>query len=424
MSARLGETVASLDVGHSRVLALVAEAKKGGDLVIRGAGVAKLEGALKAGQVVDFVTVVRAIKDAVQEAEALVGGVIEKVWVSVGGDFVVGRFTTTTLQLGKKARPVSPQDLARLWEAARWQNLPSGHSVLNVLPHSFTLNDQEDLVNPEGMEGTQLSMSALVLSSKEGPIRTLSKAINEAGLKIQGFLFNPVASSLAVLTSEERAIGSLVVDMGHSTTAYALWYQGHVMATGAVPYGASMVDQDLVQYFGTTFPAAEEVKLRKLTLLAETIDLEEVVNLPTLDGRPRNVSRREACTVAAARVTELLRLVGLDYTQKLTQEVRLLSVVLCGGGSHLEGITEKAREVFGCPSRLGDPRNFTDATGCLTEPPFPLRSTACAIGLLHYGSQTNQGSISDVSSKLMRARSSFWERLLGRWKKEVSHDYF
>ncbi|MGQ9495165.1 MAG: cell division protein FtsA [Thermoanaerobaculaceae bacterium] len=424
MRAGLGETVASLDVGDSRVLALVAEVEEGGDLVIRGAGVAKLEGALKAGQVVDFLMVVNAIRDAVQEAETLAHKIIEKVWVSVGGDAVVGRFTTTTLQIGKKARPVSPQDLARLWEAARWQNLPPGHFVLNVLPHCFTLNDQEHLVNPEGMEGTQLSMNALVLSTREGPIRTLSKAINQAGLQIQGFLYSPVASSLAVLTTEEKAIGSLVVDMGHSTTAYALWYQGHVMAAGAIPYGASMVDQDLVQYFGTTFPAAEEVKLRKLTLLAETIDLEEVVNLPTLDGRPRNVSRREACTVAAARVAELLRLVGLGYTQQLTQEVRLLSVVLCGGGSHLEGITEKASEVFGCPGRLGDPRNFIDATGCLTEPPFPLRSAACAIGLLHYGSQTNQGSISGVSGKVMREKSSLWERLLGRWKKEVSHDHF
>lgn len=417
-----GETLASLDVGSSRVLALMAEVEGGGQLVIRGAGVAKVEGALKAGQVVDFLMLVNAIRDAVQEAETLAHKIMEKVWVSVSGDSVVGRFTTTTLQIGKKARPVSSQDLARLWEAARWQNLPSGHFVLNVLPHSFTLNDQENLVNPEGMEGTQLSMNALVLSSREGPIRTLSKAINQAGLQIQGYLFSPVASSLAVLTPEERTIGSLVVDMGHSTTTYALWHQGHVMAAGVIPYGASMVDQDLVQYFGTTFPAAEEVKLRKLTLLAETIDLEEVVSLPALDGRPRNVSRREACNVAAARVTELLRLVGLGYTQQLTQEIRLLSAVLCGGGSHLEGITEKAREVFGCPGRLGEPRNFTDATGCLTEPPFPLRSAACAIGLLHFGNQTNQGSLSGLSGKVMKKRS-FWKRLLGQRKKEVSHDH-
>jgi cell division protein FtsA len=418
-----GNPVASLDVGNSRVLALVGELGESGELVVRGAGVAPLAEGMEAGQIVNLKKVVAAIRDAVQEAETLAETLMEKAWVSVGSAAVVGRYTTTALQLGSKSRPVLPKDLARLWEAVRWQNLPSGHQVLNVLPHDFSLDDQEHLANPEGMEGTRLSMNALVLSCKEGPLRTLEKAVNQAGVEVQGFLFAPVASSLAVLTPEERTLGSLLVDMGHSTTSYALWHQGHVVAAGSIPFGSRMVEHDLVQFFNTTFEAAQEAKLHKLTLLLDAVDPEEVVSLPTLAGEKRTVSRREACKVAAARVAELFQLIGLHYTRQLPREVRLLSAALCGGGSHLEGVETQAASVFGCPARLGDPGAFTDATGCLTQPPFPLRSAACALGLLHYGSQTARGAVGSVPTQRFGKKQAFLSRLFGRWKKEGAHDH-
>jgi cell division protein FtsA len=415
--------VASLDVGHSRVLALIAELAQGGRLVIRGVGVAPLAEGLEGGHIVNLKKVVEAIREAVQEAETLAKVLMERAWVSVGSVSVVGRLTTTALHIGSKARPILPKDLARLWEAVRWQNLPAGHQVLNVLPHDFTLDDQEHLLNPEGMEGTRLSMNALVLSCKEGPVRTLEKAINEAGVEVEGFLFAPVAASLAVLTPEERRLGALLVDLGHKTTSYALWQQDQVLAAGAIPLGSSMVEQDLVQFFTTTFPAALEAKRSKITLLLDTVDEEEAVMLPTLAGERRFVSRREACRVAAARVVELLQMVGLNFTRQLPREVRLLSAVLCGGGSHLEGIETHGAAVFGCPARLGDPAFFEDATGCLTQPPFSLRSAACGIGLLHYGSQTAHGSLGGVSTQTLQQKPGFWQRLFGRWKKEGSHDH-
>lgn len=419
--------LSALDVGNSRVLALMAEVDESGELVVRGAGVSALAEGMEAGQVVGFATVVDRIKEAVLEAETLARVPMERAWVSVAGQFVVGRATTTALPIASRPQPVTAKDLTRLWEAARWQNLPAGHVVLNVLPHDFTLDDQEHLTNPEGMVGSRLSMNALVLSCKEGPLRTLEKAINDAGVAVEGFLFAPVAASLAVLSPEEKALGALVVDFGFGTTNFALWHNAHVVAAGSLPYGAHLLNIDLVQMFGTTFAAAEEVKRQKLTALLETVDEEEVVVFPALAGGTNKIPRTKACEVVAARAREILHKAGIAAAQQAPTPIRLLSAVLCGGGSHLEGIDSLAASVFGCPTRLGDPLAWRDATGCLTQPPFPLRSAACALGLLHFGSRTTQGRVSPLAASFKKAKLPLWDRLVGRWnklsKKEGSYDH-
>ncbi|MCX7895806.1 MAG: cell division protein FtsA [Thermoanaerobaculum sp.] len=422
-----GPPLAALDVGDSRVLALLAEVDANGQLVVRGAGVSPMHEGMEAGQVVGFRSVVERIKEAVQEAETTAHVPMERAWVSVSGPHVVGRLTTTALPATTRPQPVTARDLQRLWEAARWQNLPPGHVVLNVLPHHFTLDDQEHLANPEGMVGSRLSMSALVLSCKEGPLRSLEKAINDAGVAVEGFLFAPVAASLAVLTPEEKALGALVVDLGYGTTNFALWHRSHVLATGSIPYGSNNINTDLVHLYGTTFAAAEQIKRSKLTLLVETVDEDEVVLLPTLAGATHKVARQAACQLAASRFVELLQLVSQSYLPQLTRELRLLSVVLCGGGSYLEGADRKASAFFGCPARLGELLAWQDATGCLTQPPFPVRSAACALGLLHYGSQTIQGRLGPMAARWPRRKSAIWDRVMGFWqkwgKKEGANDH-
>lgn len=419
--------LSALDVGNSRVLALMAEVNPQGELVVRGAGIAPLAEGMEAGQVVGFRSVVEGIKEAVQEAETSAHAPMEKAWVSVAGAYVQGRNTEPELPIAPRRQHITPEDLQRLWDAVRWQNLPPGHVVLNVLPHDFTLDDQEHLVNPVGMVGSRLSMNALVLASKEGPIRTLEKAINDAGVAVEGFLFAPVASSLAVLTPEEKTLGALVVDFGYGTTNYALWHRSHVVATGSLPFGAQKLNDDLVQLFGTTFPAAEEAKKHKVTLLLDTVDEEEVVLLPVLAGGTSKVSRRKVCEAAAARVAEIFQMVGMAYTRQLARDLRLLSVVLCGGGSYLEGIEAQAAAVFGCPARLGEPLAWQDATGCLSQPPFPLRSAACALGLLHFGSQTAQGRVGPLASGLQRKKPGvfhrFWNRVKKLKKEEGAYDH-
>lgn len=419
--------LAALDVGNSRVLALMAEVGDSGELVVRGAGVAPLPEGMKGGQVVALPTVVERIKDAVQEAETLAQAPMERAWVSVAGSSVVGRLTTTALPIASRRQPVTFKDLQRLWEAARWQNLPPGHVVLNVLPHDFTLDDQEHLINPEGMVGSRLSMNALVLSCKEGQLRTLEKAINDAGVAVEGFLFAPVAASLAVLTPEEKALGTLVVDFGFDTTNYALWHKSHVVAAGTLDRGAHRMNEDLVQYFGTTFAAAEEAKRHKLTALLETVDEDEVVIFPDLAGGTRKVSRRKACEVVAARAAEILHQATNAAMTQSFRQIHLFSAVLCGGGSHFEGIQSLAASVIGCPVRLGDPLAWQDATGCLTQPPFPVRSAACALGLLHFASQTTQGRVAPLAARFRKQKLPLWDRLVGRWnrrsKKEGSHDH-
>jgi cell division protein FtsA len=374
--------IAALDVGDHRVLALIAELDARDQLVIRGVGVAPSAG-IRSGQVVQMKPVVAAIRAAAEEAELMARLPVERVYASVAGIFVSGRLTRGTISMGAREREVRLADLETLHDAVRRQPLPAGHTVLNVVSPTYALDDQDGIVDPQAMVGRQLAVDCYVLACQESPVRTLEKAINEAGLEVEEFLFAPIAAAHATLTADERRLGAVVIDIGYGNTGFAAYSADKLLAAGCFPIGSTKVNDDLVHRFQTTAAGAEAAKRNAGTVLLTDVGDEETISIPTIDGRGSHiVSRRELCKTIRLRMQETFELIAAEVWRQIPQDAPCTGVVLSGGGGHLEGLAALAEEVFVKRARLGELGSVADATHLLASSELPARSPAVAVGLL------------------------------------------
>jgi cell division protein FtsA len=233
------------------------------------------------------------------------------------------------------------------------------------------------------MVGRRLEIDAFVLASQEGPLKTLGKAINEAGVEVEEFLFAPVAAAAATLTDDERRLGSVLIDIGHGTTSYAAFAGDRILVAGCFPIGSAKINDDLVHRFQTTAAGAEVVKRTAGSVLLSDIGEEETLSVPTIDGRGSHVVlRREVCKTIRIRMQETLELVASEVWRQIPQDAPCTGVVLCGGGSHLDGLVALAEEVFVKRARLGEMEGVVDTTHLLASSELPSRAGAVAVGLL------------------------------------------
>lgn len=421
--AQPGSMVASVDLGNHRVLVLIGELDEHRELVIRGVGLAQSAG-VRTGQIVQMAPVVEAIRVAAEEAELMAKVPLERVYVSVAGTFLTGRMTRATISLGGRAREVSERDLEQLNDAVRRQPLPPGHTVLNVITHSYGLDDQEGIVDPQQMVGHQLGVDAYVIACQESPVRTVEKAINAAGLEVEEFLFAPVAAALATLTADERRLGAVVIDIGHGATSYAAFGSDRLLAAGCFPIGSQKINDDIVHRFQTTAEGAERAKREAGSVLLEEVGAEETISVPTIDGRASHViSRRELCQTIRFRLEETLGLVLADITHQVPHDVGFTGVVLTGGGAHMDGLVDLAERVFFRRARLGELEGVADATQLLNTPELPARSPAVGVGLLAYGTR----AALPATAPLIKAKKRRTGKLVRLARKvfkprEVAHD--
>jgi cell division protein FtsA len=374
--------IAALDLGDHRVLALIGELDARDQIVIRGVGLAPSSG-MRSGQVVQMKPVVAAIKAAAEEAELMAKLPVERVFSSVAGTFVSGRLTRATISMGAREREVRMADLETLHDAVRRQPLPPGHTVLNVVSPTYALDDQDGILDPQAMVGRQLAVDCYVLACQESPVRTIEKAINEAGLEVEEFLFAPVAAAAATLTADERRLGSVVIDIGYGNTGYAAYSADKLLAAGCFPIGSNKINDDLVHRFQTTAIGAEKAKREAGTMLLGDVGDEETISVPTIEGRGSHViSRKELCKTIRLRMQETFELIAAEVWRQIPQDAPCTGVVVAGGGAHLEGLVALAEEVFVKRARLGELEGVADATHLLASSELPARSPATAVGLL------------------------------------------
>ena len=402
--------VAALDVGNHRVLALIAELSERDEMVIRGVGLAPSSG-MRSGQVVQMKPVVAAIKAAAEEAELMAKLPVEKVIASVAGIFVSGRLTRAAIAMGAREREVTLADLEALHEAVRRQPLPAGHTVLNVISPTYALDDQEGILDPQSMVGRHLAADAYVLACQESPVRTLEKAINEAGLEVEEFIFAPVAAANATLTADERRLGAVLIDVGYGNSSFAVYSGEKLLAAGCFPIGSNKINDDLVHRFQTTAAGAEKAKREAGTMLLGDVGEDETISVPTIEGRGTHViSRRELCKTIRLRMQETFELIAAEAWRQIPQEAPCTGIVLAGGGAHLEGLAALAEEVFVKRSRLAELEGVPDATHLLASSELPARSPAVAVGLLVHGRNLLLPSALPLVRE-RRRREGVWSRI-------------
>jgi cell division protein FtsA len=371
-----------IDVGTSKVCALIGEVSRDGRLTIMGHGTVPASG-LKKGVVVNIDQTVRSIADAVERAERLSGWKIDRAFVSVGGQHVESQNSTGQVAVTAHHREVTREDVNRAIEVARAVNIPSNRDVLHVQRRGFTVDGQEGVKDPLGMSALRLEVETHIVTASATAVQNLSKCVQAAGVKIDELVVSSLASAESVLTETEKDLGVAVADVGAGTIDLALFNEGEPFHTGVLPVGGNNVTNDVAIGLKTSLQVAEELKVRHGTCDLGSIGEDEQIGVATLgEDAGRTVSRLEVCQIIEARMRETFELLRTEM-QQAGSGMLPAGLILTGGASQLAGVAELGREVLQIPVRIASPTGVGGLVDTLLTPAY-----ATSIGLLQWGAGT------------------------------------
>jgi len=363
--------VAGLDIGTTKITAIVAEANEDGDGIrIIGVGSAPSDG-LKRGVVVNLEKTTRSIQYAVQEAERMSGRTIRSVFAGIAGDHIRGINSRGVIAVSRKDAEIRPHDLERVIEAAKAVAIPADREILHVLPQEFIVDDQDGIRDPVGMSGVRLEAEVHIITGAASACRNVIRAAERAGLEVEELVLESLASADAVLTQDERDLGVALFDIGGGTTDVAIFYEGSVRHTAVIGLGGSNVTNDLAIGLRTPVERAEQLKLQSGCALTSMVSPKEVVQVPSVGGRlDREVSRHMLAMMIEPRIEEIFELGKKEIRKNHVGDLLGAGVVLTGGASSLEGMPELAEQVFDLPVRRGIPMGITGLTEAACDPRF------------------------------------------------------
>jgi cell division protein FtsA len=394
--------VVGLDLGTSKVSVLVAESNPGDLLEIIGHGYAPNRG-IKRGVIVDIEATVDAITKAVRDAEAMASCEIRSVMCSIGGNHVRGQNSQGVVAI--RDREVTDYDVERVLEAAKAQPIGSEQKLLHPLPQEYLIDDQDGIRFPIGMSGVRLEARVHLLSASQAATQNVQKCVARAGLQIDQLVVQPLASSISVLTEDEKDLGVLLVDIGAGTTDIAVWSKGALRYTAVLPVAGDQVTSDIAVALRTPTPNAEEIKVKYACALASLTKPDENIQVPSVgDREPRRLARQVLAEVVQPRYDELLNMVLGELRRSGLENLIPAGVVLTGGAARIEGLIDLAEEVFQVPVRLGLPQGITGLSDICQNPSF-----ASGAGLLLFGQQQNRPRAQLEQS---RGLAAIWQRVM------------
>jgi len=366
-----GKIYTGLDIGTTKITAIVAEPEEDGDGIrIIGVGSAPSDG-LKRGVVVNLEKTTRSIQCAVQEAERMSGRTIRGVFAGIAGDHIRGINSRGVIAVSRKDAEIRPNDLERVIEAAKAVAIPTDREILHVLPQEFIVDDQDGIRDPVGMSGVRLEAEVHIITGAASACRNVIRAAERAGLVVEELVLEPLASADAVLTQDERDLGVALFDIGGGTTDVAIFYEGSVRHTAVIGLGGANVTNDLAIGLRTPVERAEQLKLQSGCALTSMVRPEEVVQVPSVGGRmDREVSRHMLAMMIEPRIEEIFEMGKKEIRKNHIADLLGAGVVLTGGASSLEGMPELAEQVFDLPVRRGVPRGITGLTEAVCDPRF------------------------------------------------------
>lgn len=373
----------AIDVGTSKVVALIGERTSDGSLNILGKGAPPSSG-LKKGVVINIDQTVASIRAAVEQAERLSGYHLESAFVGIGGSHVESQNTKGAVAVSGPRKEVSHEDILRATEVARAVTIPSNREILHVLHRAFVVDGQEGVHDPLGMSAVRLEVETHIVHASATAVQNLSKCVHQAGVRIDECVAAPLAAAEAVLSDNEKELGVAVVDIGAGTTGLAIFLDGAPFHTAVLPIGGNNVTNDLAIGLKTSIQVAEDLKVRYGTADLAAVEPEELVTVETLgDGQARTVQRAEIASIIEARMRELFEKIGSEIAAAGHGGVLPAGIVMTGGASQLGGVAELGREALQMPVRVASPTGVGGLTDHLLNPAF-----STAIGLLRWAART------------------------------------
>jgi cell division protein FtsA len=383
VAKKANNVLVGLDLGTTKVCAIVGEVKDDGKVDIIGIGISPSHG-LKKGVVVNIDSTVESIKKAVHEAELMAGIEINSVYVGISGGHIKGMNSRGVAAI--KNREVGPADVARAIDGARAVNIPMDQQILHVLPQEFIIDDQDGIKDPHGMSGTRLDVKVHIITGAVTAIQNIVKSCSRAGLHVNDLVLQPLASSRAVLTSEEQELGVVVVDIGGGTTDLAFFLEGSLWHTEVLPIGGNHLTNDIAIGLRTPASEAEKIKIKYGCALSSLVKHEETLDVPSVGGRPpRLLSRQILCEIIEPRVEELFGMIHQRLKKTGFEDMFASGVVLTGGTALMEGAQDAAERYLGLPIRRGTPRNIGGLMDVVNSPIY-----ATGVGLVLYGAENAQ----------------------------------
>jgi cell division protein FtsA len=370
--------IVGLDIGTSKVAALVADLGPDGRLEIIGMGGHESKG-LKKGVVVNIEATVNAIQRALEEAELMADCKIQRVHVGIAGSHI--RSFNSTGMVAIKDKEVTPLDVERAVETARAMPIPTDQQVLHILTQEFLIDGQDGIREPLGMSGVRLEVKVHIVTGAVSAAQNVVKCVRRCGLEVADLCLQPLASSIAVLAEDEKELGVALVDIGGGTTDIAIFREGAIRHTAVIPIAGDQITNDIAMALRTPTPEAELIKIRYGCALRSLADPAEMIEVPGLGDRPpRSLSRQTLAEVIEPRVEELYTLVQQVLRQSGFEELLSSGVVLTGGSAVMQGMVELGEEIFHMPVRLGVPRYAGGLADVVQHPRY-----ATAMGLLAEG---------------------------------------
>lgn len=387
MTADNSNSIVALDIGTSKVVALVAEMDADGNLDIIGIGSHKSTG-LRRGVVVDIESTVQSIQRAVEAAELLAGRQIHSVYVGISGSHI--RSLNSHGGAAIRDREVHQTDIERAIDMAQAVAIPADQKILHILPQDYIIDNQEGVRAPLGMSGVRLEAKVHLVTCAVNALQNIEKCIRRCGLEVDGVILEQLASSYAVLTEDEKELGVCLVDIGGGTTDIAVFTDGTIKHTAVIPIAGDQVTNDIAMALRTPTPFAEELKIKYACALTQLAHTDENINVPSVGEKiTRNLSRQALAEVVEPRYDELFTLVQAELRRSGFEDLIAAGIVLTGGTSKIEGAVELAEEIFHMPVRVGAPVNIQGRYSDVVRNPI----YATGVGLLHYGmKQQRQGS--------------------------------
>ncbi len=365
MAKEFKDLVVGLDIGTAKVMAVVAEVLPGGELKLAGLGVAPSNG-LKRGVVVNIDATVQSIQQALKEAELMAECKITRVYTGITGSHIRGINSSGMVAI--KDKEVTPADVARVVETARAINISTDQRLLLVEPQEFVI-DGQDVREPIGMSGIRLEAKVHIVTGAQSAAENIVKCVRRCGLEVEQLLLNPLASSRAVLTDDERELGVCVVDIGAGTTDVAIFTNGAIRHTAVIPIAGDLVTSDIAMALRTPTKDAEDIKVENGFAKQLLADPNTQVEVPGLGDRgPRMLSRQALAGVIEPRVEEIFQLVQQVVRESGYEEVLSSGVVLTGGSAVMPGMLELGEDIFLKPVRRGIPKYASALSDMVAQP--------------------------------------------------------
>jgi cell division protein FtsA len=399
------DVIVGLDIGTSKVVALVGEITSDGSIDVIGLGSQPSRG-LKKGVVVNIESTVQSIQRAVEEAELMADCEINSIYAGIAGSHV--RSLNSHGVVAIRDREVTHGDVEHVIDAAKAVAIPADQRILHVLPQEFIIDGQEGIRDPIGMSGVRLEAKVHIVTGADSAAQNIIKCVQRCGLQVEDVVLEQLASSFAVLTDDEKELGVCLVDVGGGTTDIAVFVNGAIRHTAVIPIAGDQVTNDIAVSMRTPTQYAEDIKIRYACALSQLANTDESIEVPSVGDRPaRRLARQTLAEIVEPRYEELFNLIREELRRSGFEETIAAGIVLTGGSARMEGAIELAEEIFHVPVRLGLPSHVKGLTDVVRN---PIYSTS--VGLLLYARENSavatRGAVIGGNVAGMLARMKNW----------------